>query len=177
VYPALPQAQRKSSSLVGDANNTASRAGTGIASLQGLLVAALAKIISAGVDDNGAADNALGSDELDELVGHRALSIALAIGLEVAKVTNVADLVGGSTMVLAMGVEMGASRGAAVGVVTKGVDVEAALGIGVVAGNIPGDDGRGALALLLEDDGAGHLGVTTEDADSLDHFCGLLMFR
>lgn len=60
---------------------------------------------------------------------------------------------------------MGASRGAAVGVVTKGVDVEAALGIGVVAGNIPGDDGRGALALLLEDDGAGHLRVTTEDAD------------
>jgi hypothetical protein len=51
------------------------------------------------------ADNALGSDELDELVGHRALSIALAIGLEVAKVTNVADLVGGSTMVLAMGVD------------------------------------------------------------------------
>jgi hypothetical protein len=60
---------------------------------------------------------------------------------------------------------VGASRSAAVGVVTKGVDVEAALGIGIVAGNVPGDGGRGALALLLEDDGAGHLGVTSEDAD------------
>ena len=56
-------------------------------------------------------------------------------------------------------------RGAAVGVVTKGVDVHAALGVGVVAGDVPGDLGGSGLGLLLEDDGPGDLGVTTDDAD------------
>lgn len=55
--------------------------------------------------------------------------------------------------------------GAAVGVVAEGVDVEATLGVGVVAGNVPADGGRGVLGLLLEDDGAGDLGVTTEDGN------------
>ena len=58
-----------------------------------------------------------------------------------------------------------AGRGAAVGVVTKGVDVKAALGVGIVARDVPGDGGRGGLALLLEGDGARHLGVTTDDSD------------
>lgn len=60
---------------------------------------------------------------------------------------------------------MGTGRGAAVGVVTKGVDVEATLGVGVVAGNVPGDGGGRGLALLLEGDGAGDLGVTTENSN------------
>jgi hypothetical protein len=56
-------------------------------------------------------------------------------------------------------------RGAAVGVVTEGVDVEAALGVGVVAGEVPGDGGGSRLGRLLEHDRAGDLGVTTEDSD------------
>lgn len=60
---------------------------------------------------------------------------------------------------------MRAGRGAAVGVVTEGVDVHAALGIGVVAGDVPRDLGRGRLALLLEGDGTSDLGVTTDDSD------------
>lgn len=58
-----------------------------------------------------------------------------------------------------------AGRGAAVGVVTKGVDVEATLCVGVVAGDVVGDGGRGTLRGLLEDDGAGDLGVSSEDSD------------
>lgn len=38
--------------LVGDSNNTAGRAGTSVASLEGLLVVALAKVVSASVDNN-----------------------------------------------------------------------------------------------------------------------------
>lgn len=38
--------------LVGDTNDTAGRAGTGVASLQRLLVATLSKVISATVDDD-----------------------------------------------------------------------------------------------------------------------------
>lgn len=60
---------------------------------------------------------------------------------------------------------MGTSGGAAVGVVTEGVNVEAALGVGVVAGDIPANGGGSGLGLLLEGDGTRHLGVTTENSD------------
>ena len=40
--------------LVGDTNDTASRTASSVTSLLGLLVATLAKVVSAGVDDNGA---------------------------------------------------------------------------------------------------------------------------
>lgn len=57
---------------------------------------------------------------------------------------------------------MWASRGAAVGVVTELVNVDAALGVGVVASQVPGDGGGGVLISLLEGDSAGDLGVTTD---------------
>ena len=60
---------------------------------------------------------------------------------------------------------VGASRGAAVGVVTELVNVESTLSVGVVAGDVPSDLGRGRLGLLFEDDGAGDLGVATDDAN------------
>ena len=60
---------------------------------------------------------------------------------------------------------MWAGRGAAVGVVTEGVDVEATLSVGVVAGEVPADGGRVGLGSLLESDGAGDLGVTSENSD------------
>lgn len=60
---------------------------------------------------------------------------------------------------------MRAGRGAAVGVVAKCVDVEATLGVGVIAGDVVGDGGRGTLRGLLEDDGAGDLGVSSEDSN------------
>jgi hypothetical protein len=56
------------------------------------------------------------------------------------------------------------SGSAAVGVVTESVDVESSLGVGVVASDIPGDGSGSRLRLLLEDDGAGDLGVTAENA-------------
>ena len=40
--------------LLGDANDTASGTGAGVASLQRLLVSSLAEIVGAGVDDDGA---------------------------------------------------------------------------------------------------------------------------
>lgn len=60
---------------------------------------------------------------------------------------------------------MGTGRGAAVGVVAKGVDVESSLGVGVETSQVIGNLGIRGLVLLLEDDGAGHLGVATQNAD------------
>lgn len=62
---------------------------------------------------------------------------------------------------------MRAGRRAAVGVVTKGVDVEATLGVGVVASDVPGDGGGSRLRLLHKGDGAGDLGVTTDDSNCM----------
>ena len=39
--------------LLGDADDTAGRAGTSVASLEGLLVSTLAKVVSAAVNDDG----------------------------------------------------------------------------------------------------------------------------
>jgi hypothetical protein len=57
-----------------------------------------------------------------------------------------------------------AGGGAAVGVVAKGVDMHATLGVGVVASDVPGDGGGRRLGLLLEDNGALDGGVTAENA-------------
>ena len=150
----LPPVQR-TSPLVGNANDTASRAGASVASLLALFVVTLAEVISAGVDDDGAAENALRADQLDELVGDAALAVALAVGLEVSEVTNVALTVGWRAVGLALRVDwkmsmavtidsrkdgqhtVGTGAGAAVGVVAKGVDMHATLSVGVVAGDVP----------------------------------------
>ena len=174
-------------SLLGDTNDTASRTSASVASLLALLVLTLAEVVGAGVDDDGAAEDALGADQLDELVRDGALGVALSIGLEVAQVADVALAVGGGAVGLVVGVDCGGrmvldgcglgglllgsrltvrtGAGAAVGVVTEGVDVHATLGVGVVAGDVPGDLGLGGLGGLLEGDGALDVGVTTDNSD------------
>ena len=91
--------------LLGDANDTASGTSTSVAGLLALLVLTLAEIVGAGVDDNGAAEDALRADQLDELVRDRALGVALAVGFEVAQVADVALLVAGSSVGLVVGVD------------------------------------------------------------------------
>ena len=157
-------------SLVGDSDDTASRSGTSVTSLEGLLVITLAEIVGAGVDNDGSTDDAVRANQLDKRVGDRALSISLAIGLQVSEVSNVTGLVRGSTVGLVVRVEVRTSGSASVGVITEGVDVESSFGVGIVTGDVPGDGGRGRFGLLLEDDGAGDLRVTAENAHSLDHF-------
>jgi len=51
------------------------------------------------------ANNTLWADQLDELVLNGANTVALSIGLEVAKVTNMADLIGRSAMCLSVWVD------------------------------------------------------------------------
>lgn len=91
--------------LLGDTNDTASGTSASVASLLALLVLALAEVVGAGVDDDGAAEDALGADQLDELVRDGALGVALSIGLEVTQVANVALAVGGGAVGLVVGVD------------------------------------------------------------------------
>jgi hypothetical protein len=51
------------------------------------------------------ANNALGADQLDKLVSGCPLAIALSISLEVSKIAYMANLIGRSTMSLAMRVD------------------------------------------------------------------------
>jgi len=57
------------------------------------------------VDDNGPADDTLGSDELDELVVDRSLGVALSIRLDVAEVTYMAVLIVRAAVGLAVRVD------------------------------------------------------------------------
>jgi len=122
------------------------------------------------VDYDGPSENAFLSDQLDHRICDQAESVALVIGLNVSKVTDMAFSIGGGTVWLAKWVEMWACRGAAVGIVTKLVDVETAQGVGVVAGDIPGNDRWVGVGSLLESDGALDVGVTAEDSDCFNHF-------
>lgn len=54
--------------LIGEADDTASGTATGVTGLEGVLVATLAEVVLAGVDDERAADNGVGADERDVLV-------------------------------------------------------------------------------------------------------------
>lgn len=60
---------------------------------------------------------------------------------------------------------VGTSTGAAIGVVTELMDVEASLSIGIMTTEIPADGGRGVFIGLFESDVPGDLGVSSEDGN------------
>jgi hypothetical protein len=64
---------------------------------------------------------------------------------------------------------VGSGRGAAVGVVAVGVDVHAALGVGVAALDVPRDLSRARFVGLLESHGALDRGVSANDGN----WCGM----
>ena len=156
-------------------------------------MAALAQVVRARVHDDRPTEDALRPNQLDLPVRHGPLGVALAVRFEIAQVPDVAlavrggpvgfgervDCKGGGRRVLARlwcergggWVTVGSGARAAVGVVAELVHVHAALGGGVVAGDVVGDGGRGGLGGLLEGDGPADFGVAAEDC----HCCGWRM--
>lgn len=135
---------------------------------------------------NTYANDAVRTNQLDLRVLDGAFGDAIGIRLHIAHVADMAFIGVGGAMLLVEGIDyetgqaqrrpMGAGqdgasptvragRGAAVGVVAKGVDVEAAFRVGVVARDVVGDGGGSRLGILLKSDGATNLAVATEDAD------------
>lgn len=149
-------------------DDTAGKTGTCITSLKGLLIAALAEVVSTGVDDEASTNDGVRAVEGDDLVGKVELSGTAAVRLDITEVTNVPLGVGGSTVVLFKGVVMGASRGTAVGVVSKLVDVHASLGVSVHVLNLTSDANGSIFRLLGEAYSAVDVGFTLEDNNSLE---------
>lgn len=134
-------------------------------------MAALSKIVLAAVDNDGSANNGVVAGQLEKSVLENTLGNTLGVGLDVSEVTNVSLGVGGSTVVLLEGVEVGAGRGAAVGVVSKLVDVESSLGVGIVALDVVGDGDGAGLRVLLESDSTGDLGISSKNSDWVRCVC------
>lgn len=109
--------------------------------------------------------NALGTNQLNQLVSGAADGIALGISLDVTQIADVSDLVGGRAVGLRERVEVRAGRGAAVSIVTELVNMEAPLSVGVVASDVPRDSGGRVSVSLLEGDGALDGRVSTENGN------------
>lgn len=84
------------------------------------------------MDNHGTANDRVLAEQLDKGVLLGTLGNTIGVGGDVTQVTDVTVVVFGSTVFLTKGVEMGTSRGATVGVVTKSVDVEPSQSIGVI---------------------------------------------
>jgi len=111
-------------------------------------VATLAEIIGIGVDHNGAPYDAVGAEQRDLRIGDVDLRGTVAARLNVAQISQVTILVGGSSVLLAIGVEVRSGRHAAVGVVPKLMNVESVKALGQTA-HLSGDR-HGSLAALWE---------------------------
>ena len=109
--------------------------------------------------------NAVGPNQLNDVVLDAALGDGVGVRLDVAQVAGVPDLVRGRAVGLAVRVEVRAGRGATVGVVAKLVDVHAALGVGVRVVDLILDHCVGVLVLLREPDSARDAGIAAEDSN------------
>lgn len=105
------------------------------------------------------------ADQLNELIGEGSLRNTIGVGLQVAHIADMADLIVRSTVGLLERVEVRASRSAAIGVVAELVNVESALCVGVVALDLVLNGGRGVLGFLGELDNTADTGVTTENSN------------
>jgi len=121
------------------------------------------------MDDQGSSDDGVLAEEADLLVGDVELDGTASIGLDVSEVTYVPLLCVWCTVLAAGRVEVRTGGGASIASITKLVDVEASLSVGVVSSDFARDfDGR-VLVCLLELDNSRNLGVTSENGDCGNH--------
>lgn len=140
--------------LSSQTNDTTGRSASGVTSLQRVWVATLTQVIGAVMDNNRSADNGVLTEQLDERVLLGSLGNTRGVSGDVTQVTDVSGVVFWSTVVLAKWVEVGTGRGATVGVVTEGVDVETSQGVWLIASDVPRDDSWVGFGGLLESDHA-----------------------
>lgn len=108
-------------------NDTAGQTGTGVSSGLAQFVSTQAQVVRIGVDNNGTSQDAQRSGQGNLTVGDVDLGHSAVIGHNVAQVSGVSFGGCGSSVFLAVRVEVRSGRGASVGVVTELVDVESVV--------------------------------------------------
>ncbi len=184
-----PDQQPPVTHLVCNTNNTTSRPSTRITRLLALLGITLAQIVRARMHDDGAAQHALLTDQLDQLISNAPFPLPLSSVLKLPRSPTWRVESEGAPCVLPKGLKCGPAevqplvlspvrrrtvrertekmgkRWGREGWLTELVDVHAALGRGVAAADVEGDTcGRG-FGGLLECHGASDFGVTAEDCN------------
>lgn len=137
-------------SSLDDRDDATCRACACMASGQRVIVASFAKIVSTSVEDNSTSNDTVGSVERDQAVLEVEEDETLPVGLHVAEVTDMPHPVSGCTMRLVVGVEVGSSSSASSAQVTRLVNMEAPLSIGVESGQIASDLHGTEHVILLE---------------------------
>jgi hypothetical protein len=151
--------------LRSQANDTTSRSAASVTGLEGVGMTALAQVVGAVVDHNGSPENGVGPNQLDQQVLLGALGNAGGVGAHVSHVAHMSLVGFRRTVGLGERVEVGTGRSAAVGVITKLVDVETPLGVRIVTLDLPADNCGRRLGLLFEMHHATNLGVSSQNCD------------
>jgi len=151
----------------GDTDDAASEASASVASFQGFGVIASAEVVFAGVDDDGASNDAVRANEGDLFVLERGLDEPVCVRRGVAKVSNVSLLVRGRSVIVVERIEVRPRAQAAVRVVSKLVDVET-MQAGSEASEVDFDTGRLTVAFLREAGGTGDSRVSVKDSNGFD---------
>jgi len=135
-----------------NADDTARDTSASIASHEGF-TCTLAEVVFVGMNDNGAADDALRSNKRYLLVSEGHVNIAQSVRNHVSQITDVSFLISRASMLKVIGVIVTASREAAICVIAKLVNMEAVLSR-TQAANFDFDFGVGAIISTRESDNA-----------------------
>lgn len=127
----------------------------------------LSKIIDTSMDNNSTSNDRVGTNQLDLQVLLGSTRASIGISGNVSQVSNVSVFVFGGTVLLTKGVEVGASRSASVGVVTKLVNVESTESIGIIASNVPAHSGVIVFRGLLKVNSTLDIRVSSKNSDLL----------
>lgn len=82
-----------------ESNHSARRTSTGVASCQRVRMVAASEVVFAGMHDQATSDDAAVSSQRDDGVAELSLHNTGLVGLDVAQITDVTNLIGGSAVV------------------------------------------------------------------------------
>lgn len=127
----------------------------------------LAQVVDTGVNDDGSADDRVRPDKRKLRIADLDFGDTRGVGLEVAQVADVPDFSSSVTVGGTGRVEVRTGGGAAVGVVTELVHVEASLSVGIHVLDFTRDGDGTAGGFLGEGDDTLDGGVSLEDSNGL----------
>lgn len=117
------------------------------------------------MDHNGSTQNRVFTNQFDHAVFDGTFSNTRSVGCNVTQVTDVSVFVSWGTMSLAKWIEMWASRGTTVGIVTEFVDMETSFGIWGVTSDLITDGNWFVFGTLRKVDNTRDTSVTSKNSN------------